>query len=332
MHAILTKQPGDSSQLYLGEAPIPTIEDDELLVRIEATSVNRADILQRKGLYPPPAGSSPILGLEMAGVVVKLGEKCEGFSIGDRVFSILGGGGYAQYAAVQKDIALHIPESLSFKQAAGVAEVFLTAYQALFWLGSLRKNKSVLIHAGASGVGTAAIQLAKTQNCQIMTTAGSEKKVEYCEQLGASLGINYKKVDFEKTVLEYTKGYGADLILDFIGGPYLNKNLECIANDGHIVILGLLGGRIAENIDLGTLLTKRISIKGSTLRNRSNDYKAQLAKEFSEKTIKLLSDGTIFPVIDRVFPWEKVKDAHDRMEANLNTGKIILTVSHESEA
>lgn len=324
MKAILVKEPGDADQLTLGTAPMPIPSDDELLVKVKASALNRADILQRKGFYPPPKGASPLLGLEMAGIVEQVGPKCYGWQPGDRVFGLLPGGGYAEYVTITDALAMPIPENFSFEHAAAIPEVFLTAYQALFWIAQLQAEEIVLIHAGASGVGTAAIQLVKETGATAIITAGTEQKLNACRALGAKIAINYKEGPFAQNVLDATQNRGVNIILDFIGASYWEQNLSVLATDGRWVIIATLGGSKVERIDLRVLMKKRAQITATTLRTRSHDYKARLTYDFSEFALPRLADGRLKPVIDRTFPWEEVVEAHRYMEANKNIGKIIL--------
>ncbi len=326
MKAVLVKESGGPEQLYLGDSPLPEINEHEIRVKVNASAINRADTLQRKGQYPVPPGSSPVIGLEMAGEVETVGARVKKWKVGDRVFALLSGGGYAEYAVTHEEMAMPIPANLSFEEAAGIAEVYLTAFQALVWLGELAEKQNVLIHAGASGVGTAAIQLAKLSHCNVMVTAGSEVKLQACRDLGADLAINYKEADFAEKVLEATSGKGADIIVDFVGASYLAQNMKCIAMDGRQVILGLLGGASGKEIPLGTVLRKRVKIIGSTLRNRDFDYKTRLTKEFAEAYLAKFETGELKAVIDRTIPWENASEAHQYMESNQNIGKIILAI------
>ncbi|MBF0276144.1 MAG: NAD(P)H-quinone oxidoreductase [SAR324 cluster bacterium] len=326
MKAVLVKEPGGPEQLYLGETPMPELNENEIRVKVHASAINRADTLQRRGHYPVPAGSSSVIGLEMAGEVEAAGEQVKKWKAGDRVFALLSGGGYAEYAVIHEDMAMPIPPNLGFEEAAGVAEAYLTAFQALVWLGEFAEKQNVLIHAGASGVGTAAIQLANLSECMIMATAGSEAKLQTCRDLGADLAINYKENDFSEKVLEATSGKGADIIIDFVGASYLTQNLKCIALDGRQVILGLLGGASGKEISLGAVLTKRVKIIGSTLRSRDLEYKIRLTQEFSKACLEKFETGQLKVVIDRIIPWEKASEAHQYMESNQNTGKIILKI------
>ncbi len=327
MKAVVAESPGGREQIRIQDFPRPEPAEEELLVKVKATAVNRADILQRQGMYPPPPGSSELLGLEMSGVVEYAGKKCKHWKTGDEVFGLLPGGGYARYAVIHHQMAMKKPENLSFEEAAAIPEVFLTAFLAVVWLGKLQRDEIILIHAGASGVGTAAIQLAKHIGARVIITAGSEEKINSCIRLGADEGINYKKGKFQEPVMEMSKNRGVNVIIDFVGQSYWEQNMEVLAPDGRIAILATMGGSEVSRFSLRQIMQKRATIMGSTLRNRPLSYKIHLTKEFSDYTLPLLTDGTIHAVIDRVFPWEKVREAHRYMEENRNTGKIVLKVS-----
>ena len=328
MKAVLVKEPGGRDQLVIGEFPKPTPTDDELLVKVHATAINRADILQREGKYPPPEGASPILGLEMAGVVEEVGKNCtEMWKPGDRVFGLLPGGGYAEYAVIPGEMAMPIPKGFSFEEAAAIPEVFLTAYQCLFWVGNLQKDEIVLIHAGASGVGTAAIQLVKAAGANSIVTVGTEEKRQFCLRLGASHAFNYKEGEFAEKVLAVTDNQGVHLVLDFVGASYWQQNIRALTMDGRLVLISTLGGSRLDNASLGPILAKRLRIAGTTLRSRSLSYKKDLTREFASFALPLFVSGELKPVIDRIFPWEEVKEAHRYMEENRNIGKIVLRIS-----
>lgn len=324
MKAVQIKEFGGPEQLFIGDWKQPTPGLREILVKVEATALNRADTLQRKGNYPPPKGASPILGLEMAGTVEAIGSAVSHWKRGDRVCGLLAGGGYAEYVIIHEELALPIPDNLDFVQAAAIPEVFLTAYQALWWLADLKSKENVLIHAGASGVGTAAIQLAKLQEAEIYVTASAPKH-QLCLDLGAQKAIDYKTEDFEKIILELTEGRGVDVIIDFIAAPYLQQNLNSLNFDGRLVLLALMGGWQTE-VNLLNVLRKRLQIKGSTLRARSLDYKIRLTKAFKELSWEHFESGQLQPIIDSVFDWKEVAKAHKYMEANKNKGKIVLTI------
>ncbi|MEM9832468.1 MAG: NAD(P)H-quinone oxidoreductase [Bacteroidota bacterium] len=326
MKAILIKSPGKADQLYLGEYETPKPASDEVLVRVHATALNRADILQREGKYPPPAGASPILGLEMSGEVVEVGDEVTKWKVGDKVFGLLPGGGYAEYVVIHQNMAMEIPENLSFEEAAAIPEVFMTAFQAVHWLGKLQPSERVLIHAGASGVGTAAIQLAREMGAGDTIVTASEAKHGTCRDLGAHYAIDYKNRDFREEVKEITDGEGVDVIIDFIAAPYFERNISVLRTDGRLIMLALLGGTHLEQFNLGNLLRKRIQILASTLRSRSRDYQIRLTKAFSEFAIARFQQGKLRPVIDQVVDWQEVQAAHQRMESNQNTGKIVLKI------
>lgn len=324
MKAVGIKEAGDSSQLILVDRKQPILAKGELLIKVEAAGVNRTDILTRERSTPTPEQVE--LGIEVAGRVLDTNGS-DKFSVGDRVMGLVNGGGYAEIAKLPADRAIPLPQSLSYIEGAAIPEVFATAYQTLFWIGGLKENETVLIHAGASGVGTAAIQLAKQlKNARVIVTAGSQEKLNFCKQLGADVLINYKKENFASVVSKETKKKGADLILDFIGASYWEKNLESIAIDGRWVLIGTLGGYELSNFNILSLLQKRIQLTGTLLTPRSDRYKAKLSQELARQTLPLFEDNILKPIIDTVFPIEKVKDAHDYMEASKNTGKIILSL------
>ncbi len=327
MNAVAMSGTGGVEVLRIGECPDPVPGDGDLLVRVRAAGVNRADLLQRRGRYPPPRGASEILGLEMAGEVAAVGPACEGWTPGDRVCALLPGGGYAELAAVPAGMAMRIPDNLPFEEAAAVPEAFLTAYLNLFDLGGLGPGRTVLIHAAASGVGTAAIQLAREGGAVALVTAGSPGKIARCVALGAAAGRDRREGPFAPWVAAQTGGKGVDLILDFVGAPYLEQNVRSLAVDGAMIVLGTLGGARAETIDLGLLLSRRLRIVGSALRSLPPDRKIALTKRFAAFGLPRLADGRIRPVVDSVFDWKDVAKAHARMESNANVGKIVLRVT-----
>lgn len=316
----------DSRRLFIGEYEKPAPAANELLVRVKATALNRADLLQKRGGYPPPKGASPILGLEMAGVVEGAGDSVNGWEKGDRVFALLPGGGYAEYAVVPEDMAMRIPDGFSFEEAAAIPEVFLTAYLNLFWLGGLKKGQTVLIHAGASGVGTAAIQLVREAGATSIITAGTEEKRSLCRELGASEAIDYKAGPFEPKVKGATGGRGVDIILDFIGAPYWEQNLNSLAVDGRLVIVGTMGGAKTDGVNLGQLLSRRLQVIGTALRSQPVEKKAALTQEFAQFALARFADGRLKPLIDSAWEWTDVNEAHEHMEQNKNAGKIVLRV------
>ena len=322
MKAVLFDQPGGAEVLYYGDAPDPIPAADELLVRVHATALNRADLLQRQGGYNPPPGASPILGLELAGEVVTANGE---FAVGDRVMAVVTGGAYAKYATVPVGMALRIPANFAYEQAAAVPEAFLTAHLNLFTLGRLKAGETVLIHAGASGVGTAAIQLARAAGAQVITTAGSPEKLARCLELGAHAGINYKTEAFAERVKALTEGRGVDVLLDFVGAPYWNDNLASLAVGGRLMLIGFLGG-VTGQLNLGAILPKSLTISGTTLRRTPLDQKIALTRDFAAFGLPKLASGELIPIIDRVFPLEEAAEAHRYMASNANVGKIILSV------
>ncbi len=323
MQAIQIPQFGGPEVLTIGKAPTPSIGDEDILIQTAATALNRADLLQRMGKYPPPEGASPIPGLEASGVVVDKGRMVSKWKIGDRVCALLPGGGYAQYISIPQGMAIPIPEGMSFEEAAAIPEVFLTAHQAIHWLADLQPNEQILIHAGASGVGTAAIQLAKQIGAEVIVTASAGKH-PLCRKLGAALCIDYKTEDFSEVIAQYTHKKGVDIIIDFIGAPYFQHNIDSLAIEGRLVQLAFMGGVHAEMVNLGPLLRKRLKLMGSTLRARNLNYKISLTEDFLKRYWSLFSKGVFEAVVDSVYPWTEVVKAHQRMEANLNQGKIVL--------
>ncbi len=325
MKAIQQAAFGGTDTLFIGETDMPIINEEQILIEVHYAALNRADILQRQGKYPPPAGESTILGLEASGIIKETGKNVHGFKVGDPVMALLGGGGQAQYVAVHQNLVMAVPPNTSLEQAAAIPEVFLTAYQALFIEGKTKPNDKVLIHAGASGVGTAAIQLAKSIQCTVITTSSTEKMAT-CKKLGADLTIDYRNQDFAEEIETFTASDGVNIILDFIGAPYFKQNLECIALDGTLMIISVMGGVKLENVNLYPILQKRVSIKGTTLRSRSVAYKKELINAFLNDFEEELATNRILPVIDSVFNWNDIAEAHTYMEANKNKGKVVLKI------
>jgi len=311
--------------LLFAEQELPEIGDDECLIKVVACGVNRADLLQRDGKYPAPDGESPILGLEVSGDIVKCGTKVTEWQSGNKVFALVSGGGYAQYVKAKASQLMPLPNSFTYQQGAASAEVFLTAYQSLFTIAKLKTSSKVLIHAGGSGVGCAAIQLAKAKQCLVAVTVSNETKAKACMALGADYAINYHLEDFVQFSKERIKE-GFDVILDVVAGDYLTRNINIAAMDSQIVMLAMLGGRFSEPIDIAKLLMKRVTLTASTLRNRSDNYKAKLVSNFSKDFYRQLAQGEINPVIDSIYPWQDAELAHQKMANNENIGKLILTV------
>jgi NADPH2:quinone reductase len=326
MRAVLLGKYGGPEVLEVGEAPRPSPGPGQVLIRIGTTSVNRADLQQRAGNYAPPPGESEILGLECAGVIEALGEGVGGWRVGDRVMTLLGGGGYAEYATAAAGTLMPVPDHLDLVRAAAIAEVWITAFLNVFREAGLRPGETLLVHGGASGVGTAAIQLAKALGpSPVLVTVGSEDKAEACLGLGADHAILYKSQDFSSRVRELTGDRGADVILDHIGAAYLEPNLACLALYGRLVIIGLLGGARAE-LNIGRLMLKRQRIVGSVLRARPVEEKAEITAAFREQVLPRFASGELKPVIHAVLPLAEVRQAHELMAANANVGKILLQV------
>lgn len=324
MKGVIVNNPGGPEQLEITDLPSPQPQAGELLIEVHAAAVNRTDIVMREG----KAGyaTNPILGVEVAGTVIEVNGEST-FKVGDRVMGLINGGGYAEYAVMPMDRAIPIPDSFSFAEAAAIPEVFLTAYQTLYWIGKLQQGETVLVHAGASGVGTAAIQLAKQiSKATVIVTAGSAKKLDFCRELGADVLINYKEQSFDEEVLRATNGQGADVILDFVGADYWAKNLASIKKEGRWVLIGVLGGVKVEQMNLFALMSKCVQLTGTLLTPRSDEYKAGLTQDFAANVLAYFDNSIIKPIIDTIFPLEKVSDAHIHMEENRNTGKIILQV------
>lgn len=327
MKAIVLSEYGDPDVLHVGEVSTPTIAADELLVRVHASALNRADLLQRRGLYPPPPGASEVIGLEVAGEVAAVGDDVRDWQVGDRICALVPGGGYAEFAAVPAGMAIRLPTDWTYEQGAAIPEVFLTAYSNLFWLGGLKPGHRVLIHAGASGVGTAAIQLVREVGATAYVTAGSPEKLEVCTTLGATAGWNYHEGSFHPWIQTETDGQGVDIILDFIGAPYFQDNVKSLAVDGRLIIVGTMGGNKVSEVDLGYLLGRRLQVIGTALRSRSVEEKVRLTKEFAAFAESRFAAGRMAPVVDSVFDWREVASAHRHMEENKNIGKIILHVT-----
>ncbi len=326
MQAVVTDGNGGPDVMRVGEAPMPDLGADEVLIRVAATAINRADTHQREGNYPPPPGDSEIMGLEASGVIEALGADVSGWKVGDRVMTLLGGGGYAAYAKAPAGLLMAVPEGLDLKQAAAIPEVFLTAYLNIFREAGLKAPETLLVHGGASGVGTAAIQLAKALGpSTTIVTVGSEDKAEACRALGADHTILYKQEDFAERIMELTKKRGADVILDHIGGGYFKQNTACLATYGRLVIIGLLGGAKAE-LNIGRLMVKRQRVIGSVLRARSVAEKTALTEAFKTNVLDRFATGDLKPVIHTIFPLGDIAEAHRTMEANANTGKIVISV------
>ncbi|MSQ35818.1 MAG: NAD(P)H-quinone oxidoreductase [Dehalococcoidia bacterium] len=324
MRAAVVATPGGPDGFAIQELPDPQPGPEEALVAVHATALNRADLLQRRGRYPGPPGTRDDLpGLEMAGVVLAVGERVRGWAPGDRVMALLAGGGYGSRVAVHERMLMAVPPNLSCEQAAAIPEVFLTAHDALFEQCALLPGESVLVHAAGSGVGTAAVQLAATAGCRVFGTAGSADKLARAAALGLHHGIDYHEADFAEVIAAATERRGVDVILDVIGAPYWARNLASLAVRGRMVLVGTMGGATLE-VDLGALMGKRLQVRGTVLRVRPLEEKAALTQAFARRWLPLFASGRLVPVIDRVFPLAEVADAHRLMESNANFGKIVL--------
>ncbi|MCP4039367.1 MAG: NAD(P)H-quinone oxidoreductase [bacterium] len=325
MRAILIESPGDETCMKLGQAPAPEMRDGCIRIRVAAAAVNRADLLQRQGLYPPPPGAPEILGLECAGEVIEVASDVSAFGVGDRAMALLAGGGYAEEVVVHAGSAMKVPDRLSIEEAAAFPEVFLTVFLNVFQLAALPGDGAALVHGGGSGIGTAFIQLVKAAGATSTVTAGSDEKCKRCLDLGADVAVNYREGDFVAEAKAATGGKGVDVILDSIGGPYLAKNLSSLAVGGRLVLIGLMGGAKAE-INLGALLAKRLQVLGSTLRARPESQKAELVRGLLDRFGAALESGEIGPVIDRVLPLEKAGEAHRIVKASEHFGKVVLSL------
>jgi NADPH2:quinone reductase len=308
-----------NERLVVAERPVPKIKWGEVLVKVHAAGVNRPDILQRKGLYPPPPGASDIPGLEIAGEIV------QGRGKGKKVCALVSGGGYAEYCAVPVKQCLPLPKGFDYVTAAGIPETYFTVWTNLFDRGQLKKGETILIHGGASGIGTTAIQISKSFGAKVIITAGSDAKCKACKKLGASVAINYKEQEFVAAVLKATKGEGVDVVLDMLGGAHVLRNLKILKAGGRHVSIAMMGGRIAE-VDIAQVMAKRLILTGSTLRPRSLADKAAIAKALYKNVWKLLNRGKIAPVIDKVFALEDAQAAHEYLDTGVHVGKVILTL------
>jgi putative PIG3 family NAD(P)H quinone oxidoreductase len=325
MTAIGIAKPGGPEVLVPEERPMPMPGPGEILIKVAAAGVNRPDVMQRQGLYPPPAGASDIPGLELAGEVVALGEQATRWKLGDRVMALVSGGGYAEFCVAHESHALPL-QNLSMVEGAAIPETFFTVWHNAFQRGGLKSGETLLVHGGTSGIGTVAIQLAKAFGARVITTAGSEEKCAAARKLGADLAVNYKTEDFVKATKQATGGKGADVILDMVGGDYIERNYEAAGVEGRIVQIAFQGSPRAT-VDFRRIMLKRLHHTGSTLRARSMPDKAAIAADIAEKVLPLLASGRVKPVIDSTFPLRQAAAAHARMESSVHIGKIVLTVA-----
>jgi NADPH2:quinone reductase len=315
----------EADRLQLTARLTPKPASHQVLIKVSAAGVNRPDISQRKGLYPPPTGASDILGLEVSGTIVLVGAAVSHLSVGDKVCALVTGGGYAGYCLASALLCLPIPKGLSFVEAAALPETFFTVWSNVFDRAQLRAKETLLIHGGSSGIGVAAIQLAKAFQAKVIVTAGSEEKCNACVKLGADTAINYKKQDFVTTVHKATRTKGVNVILDMVGGDYFPRNVKCLAYDGRLVQIALQQG-IKSEINLLPILVKRLTITGSTLRARDDAFKADIANKLHKNVWPLLASGKIKPIIDSTFTLDEAEKAHEVMESSQHIGKLILEV------
>ncbi|MEW6203844.1 MAG: NAD(P)H-quinone oxidoreductase [Pseudomonadota bacterium] len=326
MRAVGVKAPGGVDQLELVELQVPSPKPGEVLIQVKAAGVNRPDVLQRLGLYPPPPGANPNLGLEVSGVVVAVGQGVSEGMLGKPVMALCNGGGYAEYACAPAGQCMQIPEGLSFTEAASLPEVYMTVWQNLFLKGGATAGQTVLIHGGSSGIGTAAIQLCKKHELRTLVTVGNQEKADFCLGLGAEKAYLYKTQDWEQLVLQDTQQQGVDLILDMVAGEYLNKDLSCAKPQGMVIVIALLGGRFA-NIDAAKLMTKQVVLTGTTLRPRSPEFKAELARQVEQELKEGFSSGVLKSLVQATFKLDEVARAHELMESGSSLGKIVLEIN-----
>lgn len=326
---------GAASNLYVREGARPEPKSGEVLIRVVAAGVNRPDIIQRQGHYPAPEGASNVLGLEVSGTIEAMGSDCSGlgvlpWAVGDRVCALTNGGGYAEYVCVPVGQCLPIPESLTFIQAAAIPETFFTVWSNLFMRAGLTATETLLVHGGSSGIGTAAIILAKTFGVQVLATVGSQEKVDLCLHLGADAAINYRAQDFVTEVKSFTHNRGADVILDMVGGDYLQRNMKAAAVEGRIVNIAFMRGSKTD-INMMPMMMKRLTLTGSTLRAQSSQNKAAIAQQLHQNVWPKLISGELSPLIHSVFEWQYVADAHQLMESGAHSGKIVLSINTARE-
>jgi putative PIG3 family NAD(P)H quinone oxidoreductase len=325
MTAIRISQPGGPEVLEACTQPVPEPAADEILIKVAAAGINRPDILQRMGVYPPPKGASELPGLEVAGEVVAVGAAAKMHKVGEQVCALVNGGGYAEYCVAPDVSAMSVPAGLSMAEAAAIPETYFTVWHNVFQRGGLQEGEWLLVHGGTSGIGTTAIQLANAFGSKILATAGSDDKCTACQKLGAERCINYREADFVEAVQEATGGHGADVILDMVGGSYIERNYQAAALDGRIVQIAFLGGAKTE-VDFTLLMMKRLVHTGSTLRARSNAFKGELARTMEMKVWPLIADGKIKPIMHATFPLKEAVEAHQLMDAGTHIGKIVLTI------
>jgi len=323
MNYIQIEKHGDPEVLKLHSMPVPEPGPGEVLIKVAAAGVNRPDVMQRKGLYPPPPGATDVPGLEVSGTVVSVGQNVSKPPINSEVCALVTCGGYAEYCLAAASICLPVPEKISLVNAAGIPETFFTVWTNVFKRGQLKAGESLLVHGGSSGIGTTAIQLGKAFGATVYTTAGTSDKCEFCNNLGADAAINYREQDFSEEIKRLTEGKGVNVILDMVGGPYFPKNIRLLADEGRLVQIALMQGSKAE-VDFRSLLLKRVTLTGSTLRPRSVEEKTKIAQALQKNVWPLLESGAIRPIIHQTFPLKQASEAHRLMESSTHIGKILL--------
>ena len=324
MQQVIITEPGGIEKLAYETVDIPTVQADEVLVKVHAFGINRPDILQRKGLYPMPKGVTPVPGLEVAGEVIAIGANVSKFTVGDKVCGLTNGGGYAEYCVVPESQTITIPENMSFVQAAAIPETFFTVWANVFQMANAKAGETLLVHGGASGIGTTALMLCKSLGLKSFATVGSDEKVQAISHLTSA--INYKTENFEQVINEKTNNEGVDIILDMVGAPYLDQNLNLLRRDGRLVYIAFLGGAKAKDVKLGQIMMKRLTITGSTMRARTTVEKAEIAQDLMENVAPLWAKGECLPMIYKTFKFDQIQDAHAAMDTGNHIGKIVVEV------
>jgi putative PIG3 family NAD(P)H quinone oxidoreductase len=324
MRAVTQTSPGGPETLVVSDVPDPVAGPGEVLIEVASTAVNRADLLQRQGFYPPPPGASEVIGLECSGTIAALGEGVTSWAVGDRVCALLAGGGYASLVTVPAGQVMPVPDGVDLVTAGGIPEIACTVWSNVFMVAGLRPGETFLVHGGAGGIGTFAIQLAARSGARVFATAGSPDKLERCRELGAEVAISYRDEDFVEVVRAATEGRGADVVLDNMGAKYLGRNVDVLADEGRLVIIGMQGGTRAE-LDIAKLLPKRGAVIATSLRGRPADGKARICASVVEHVWPLVADGSITPVVSAVLPLDEVADAHRMLDSGDNIGKVLLT-------